>query len=187
MQKPEHKFMMYKSSTDGNQEFRDHVRNLSLDDTKDNTKFPLGKQKDKKGEFVWRQGIDESTYVDDKKKNTPPEMKKHYDNVGYDRADWELKAIKKALSMHSILNSPEENERLASVKAILKHKSKSKNESIGAFNIMQIEQIEQLVSEISEQSDTAYDTLHQVMLAKIATKLEEKKQEVMSEFGKKAE
>lgn len=52
---------------------------------------------------------------------------------------------------------------------------------------MQKEQIEQLVSQISEKSDTSLDTLHTIMLAKISAKLDEKKQEVMSEFGKKAE
>lgn len=41
-------------------------------------------------------------------------------NIVGNRARWELQAIKKALSMHSWLNSPEENARLAAVKVLLK-------------------------------------------------------------------
>lgn len=37
-----------------------------------------------------------------------------------DRATWELKHMRKALSMLPILNSEEENERLAAVKVLLK-------------------------------------------------------------------
>lgn len=37
-----------------------------------------------------------------------------------DRATWELKNMKKALSMFVILNTPEENERLKAVKVMLK-------------------------------------------------------------------
>lgn len=36
------------------------------------------------------------------------------------RARWELLAIKKALSMYSWLNTPEENARLLAVKTLLK-------------------------------------------------------------------
>lgn len=38
------------------------------------------------------------------------------------RARWEMLAIKKALSLHSWLNSPEENQRLVAVKILLKAK-----------------------------------------------------------------
>ena len=37
-----------------------------------------------------------------------------------DRATWELKNMRKALSMLSILNTPEEDERLEAVKTMLK-------------------------------------------------------------------
>jgi len=37
-----------------------------------------------------------------------------------DRADWELKNMLKALSMFTILNTDEENERLEAVKIMLK-------------------------------------------------------------------
>lgn len=37
-------------------------------------------------------------------------------------ARWELTAIKKALSMHSWLNTAEENQRLCAVKILLKDK-----------------------------------------------------------------
>jgi len=41
-----------------------------------------------------------------------------------DRADWELKNMKKALSMFPILNSPEENKRLEDVKTLIKLRNK---------------------------------------------------------------
>ena len=41
-------------------------------------------------------------------------------NILGDRAIWELKAMRKALSIMSILNSDEENERLEAIKTILK-------------------------------------------------------------------
>ena len=37
-----------------------------------------------------------------------------------DRAEWELRNMKKALSMFPILNSPEENQRLEDVNTTLK-------------------------------------------------------------------
>lgn len=37
-----------------------------------------------------------------------------------DRPEWELKQMKKALSMCELLNTPEENERLLAVKTLLK-------------------------------------------------------------------
>ena len=36
------------------------------------------------------------------------------------RAHWELLAMRKALSMHAWLNTPEESQRLAAVKTLLK-------------------------------------------------------------------
>lgn len=39
------------------------------------------------------------------------------------RAHWELLAIRKALSMHAWLNTPEENLRLQAVKTLLKAKN----------------------------------------------------------------
>lgn len=64
-----------------------------------------------------------------------------------------------------------------------KFSGKTKEERItqakGAYYAMQKESIEKLVSQISEKSDDAIDTLHSIMLTKIANKLQEKKQEVM--------
>ena len=40
------------------------------------------------------------------------------------KADWELKAIIKALSMLPLLNTKEEDERLAEAKQILKNRQK---------------------------------------------------------------
>ena len=41
-------------------------------------------------------------------------------NIVGNRAKWELKNMKKALSLFPILNSPEENQRLEAVKILLK-------------------------------------------------------------------
>ena len=41
-----------------------------------------------------------------------------------DRAEWELKNMKKALSMFPILNTPEENQRLKDVEIIIKLRNK---------------------------------------------------------------
>lgn len=41
-------------------------------------------------------------------------------NIVGNRPRWELLAIKKALSMHSWLNTPEEKQRLVAVKTLLK-------------------------------------------------------------------
>ena len=41
-----------------------------------------------------------------------------------DRAEWELKNMKKALQMFPIMNTPEENQRLKDVKTILKLRNK---------------------------------------------------------------
>jgi hypothetical protein len=40
------------------------------------------------------------------------------------RATWEMQAIRKALSMHSWLNTPEENQRLRAVRVLLSNKVK---------------------------------------------------------------
>lgn len=40
------------------------------------------------------------------------------------RAKWEMQAIRKALSMHAWLNTPEENQRLQAVRIILSNKGK---------------------------------------------------------------
>jgi hypothetical protein len=42
-----------------------------------------------------------------------------------DRATWELKNMKKALSSFPILNTEEENKRLEAVKVMLKERSKN--------------------------------------------------------------
>lgn len=42
-----------------------------------------------------------------------------------DRATWELKNMKKALSSFPILNTEEENQRLKAVKVILKERNKN--------------------------------------------------------------
>ena len=40
------------------------------------------------------------------------------------RADWELKNMKRALSMFPIMNTPEENKRLEDVKTVIKYRKK---------------------------------------------------------------
>jgi hypothetical protein len=42
------------------------------------------------------------------------------------RPDWELKAIRAALSMHSWLNTPEERLRLQAVKLVISHRRRSR-------------------------------------------------------------
>lgn len=41
-------------------------------------------------------------------------------NILGDRSEWELRHMKKALSMMEILNTPEENTRLEAVKVLLR-------------------------------------------------------------------
>ena len=43
-------------------------------------------------------------------------------NLLGDRAIWELRHMKKALSMFELLNTPEENQRLEAVKTLLRGK-----------------------------------------------------------------
>jgi len=45
------------------------------------------------------------------------------------RATWELQVMKKALSIMSIFNSDEENERLEAVKVLLKQRKKERTYS----------------------------------------------------------
>jgi len=50
-------------------------------------------------------------------------LKEAYAILG-DRNTWELRNMKKALSIMALLNSPEENERLEAVKIMLKSQEK---------------------------------------------------------------
>lgn len=56
-------------------------------------------------------------------------MKRAEEILG-DRATWELKNMKKALSMFPILNTDEENERLEAVKVMLKSITKKENKNV---------------------------------------------------------
>lgn len=44
-----------------------------------------------------------------------------------DRADWELRAMKKALTTMPLLNTPEENQRLQAVKVMLRSRRQAKS------------------------------------------------------------
>lgn len=52
--------------------------------------------------------------------------KEAIDIVGSNRAEWELKNMKKALSLSPILNSIEDEKRLKAVKVILLNRRKNK-------------------------------------------------------------
>jgi len=54
------------------------------------------------------------------------EAVKRAENLIGNRADFELRNMKKALSMLSALNSPQDNQRLKAVKTILKLRKKCK-------------------------------------------------------------
>ena len=64
-----------------------------------------------------------STWLEDLRKTAKPEVARDWEIVGnQDMAS--LRNMVMALSMFEILNTPEENERLASAKRILKRKGK---------------------------------------------------------------
>lgn len=53
-------FTAYKVYTgDGNQQRDGFIRGLSLEEVNDLTRFPLGPQRDQKGDFVWSYGIND--------------------------------------------------------------------------------------------------------------------------------
>jgi hypothetical protein len=54
----ERRFQAFKVSTCGNQVRRDHVTRLTLAETQDGTRFPLGPQRDAAGAFVWSYALD---------------------------------------------------------------------------------------------------------------------------------
>ena len=47
------RFKMVKVTLDGTQTFRDAVLNQTRESCVDRFKFPFGRQKDEKGDFVW--------------------------------------------------------------------------------------------------------------------------------------
>ena len=64
-----------------------------------------------------------STWLEDLYKTAKPEVARDWEIVG-NQDMVSLRNMVKALSMFEILNTPEENERLASAKRILKRKGK---------------------------------------------------------------
>ena len=64
-----------------------------------------------------------STWLEDLRKTATPEVARDWEIVG-NQDMVSLRNMVKALSMFEILNTPEENERLASAKRILKRKGK---------------------------------------------------------------
>lgn len=59
----ERRFTAYKVYTD-DQSRTGHVRNLSLSEARDETRFPLGPQKDAAGrQFIWSYGIGDGEKV----------------------------------------------------------------------------------------------------------------------------
>lgn len=58
------RFTAYKVYTaNGNQERGGHVRNLSIEEIHDETRFPLGPQLDGKGAFIWSYGINDGQKI----------------------------------------------------------------------------------------------------------------------------
>lgn len=55
---PEKRFHAFKVSTDGTQSRRDYVSGLTLQEARDETRFPLGTQHDAQGSFVWSYALD---------------------------------------------------------------------------------------------------------------------------------
>ena len=53
-------FAAYKCSTDGLQNHWGIVRGLTMKEASDPAKYPLGKQKDSHGEYVWMVGLTEA-------------------------------------------------------------------------------------------------------------------------------
>jgi hypothetical protein len=51
-------FQVFKVSTCGNQVRRDYVTGLTLEEVRDETRFPLGLQSDATGKFVWSYAVD---------------------------------------------------------------------------------------------------------------------------------
>lgn len=56
----EQRFTAYKVYiANGNQDRGGHVRNLTLEEVRDEVRFPLGPQHDERGAFIWSYGIND--------------------------------------------------------------------------------------------------------------------------------
>ena len=76
-----------------------------------------------KTKHITKKGVVKRNPVTKLTPNQLRELKRAEYRLG-NRADWELKNMRKALSMFPILNSPEENQRLKDVKTVLRYRKK---------------------------------------------------------------